>query len=184
MAYTPTEWESADVVTAVRMNALENAVGDIDMSYTPNVWSDGDILTADKMNALEQAVASGGGGGSSDFSTAEVTVVNNSDSNITLHPMLLYIDDHELTECVSAFRIDNEIGIDIYCDNGISVNNGDTGQFTFYFLTSKNFSIDANSITEPNTYVLDGSAETSYASYDGENLPIILVTGDCTITIS
>ena len=81
MAYTPTEWESADVVTAVRMNALENAVGDIDMSYTPNVWSDGDILTADKMNALEQAVASGGGGGSSGvITTAQVTLVANAGS--------------------------------------------------------------------------------------------------------
>ena len=74
MSYTPTEWESTDVVTATRMNALETAVGDMNMSYTPNVWSDGDILSADKMNALEQAVASGGGG-SSDFSTAQVTIV-------------------------------------------------------------------------------------------------------------
>jgi hypothetical protein len=73
MSYTPTEWESADIVTATRMNKLETAVGDMAMSYTPNTWSDGDILTADKMNALEQAVASGGGG-SSDFSTAEVTI--------------------------------------------------------------------------------------------------------------
>ena len=75
MSYTPTEWETADIVTAQRMNALETAVGELNMSYTPNTWSDGDILSASKMNALEQAVASGGGG-SSDFSTAEVTVVN------------------------------------------------------------------------------------------------------------
>lgn len=73
MSYTPTEWEPTDVVTATRMNALETAVGDINMSYTPNTWSDGDILSAEKMNALEQAVASGGGGGS-DFSTATVTL--------------------------------------------------------------------------------------------------------------
>lgn len=77
MSYTPTEWEPTDVVTATRMNALEQAVGDMNMSYTPNTWSDGDILSAEKMNALEQAVASGGGGGSSDFSTAEVTIVDN-----------------------------------------------------------------------------------------------------------
>ena len=75
MSYTPTEWESTDVVTATRLNALEQAVGDLNMSYTPNVWQNGDILTADKMNALEQAVASGGGG-SSDFSIATVTVTS------------------------------------------------------------------------------------------------------------
>lgn len=84
MAYTPTEWETADIVTATRMNALETAVGEMNMSYTPNTWSDGDILTAAKMNALEQAVASGGGG-SSDFSTATLTVVNNSDDGIYVY---------------------------------------------------------------------------------------------------
>ena len=82
MSYTPTEWESTDVVTATRMNALETAVGDMNMSYTPNTWSDGDILSAEKMNALEQAVASGGGG-SSDIPTFKVTVINNSASDIT-----------------------------------------------------------------------------------------------------
>ena len=80
MSYTPTEWEPTDVVTATRMNALETAVGEMNMSYTPNTWSDGDILSAEKMNALEQAVASGGGG-SSDFSTAEVTITNSSSEN-------------------------------------------------------------------------------------------------------
>lgn len=77
MSYTPTEWESTDVVTATRMNALETAVGDMNMSYTPNTWSDGDILSAEKMNALEQAVASGGG---LDIPHLEVKVINNSGS--------------------------------------------------------------------------------------------------------
>ena len=27
------------------------------MAYTPNVWKDGDIITAEKLNALEQGVA-------------------------------------------------------------------------------------------------------------------------------
>lgn len=76
MSYTPTEWEPTDVVTATRMNALEQAVGDMNMSYTPNTWSDGDILSAEKMNALEQAVASGGGG-SSDFSLAKLSIAVN-----------------------------------------------------------------------------------------------------------
>ena len=75
MSYTPTEWQPDDIVTAARMNALETAVGEMNMSYTPNTWVNGDVITAAKMNALEQAVASGGGG-SSDFSTAEVTFIN------------------------------------------------------------------------------------------------------------
>jgi hypothetical protein len=28
------------------------------MAYTPNTWKDGDIITADKLNALEQGVGS------------------------------------------------------------------------------------------------------------------------------
>lgn len=97
MSYTPTEWESTDVVTATRMNALETAVGDMNMSYTPNVWSDGDILSAEKMNALEQAVASGGGD-SSDFSTAQVTIVTNDSFRLSNSVMLDEMDDVMITD--------------------------------------------------------------------------------------
>jgi len=91
MSYTPTEWESADIVTATRMNKLETAVGDANMSYTPNTWSDGDILTASKMNALEQAVA---GGGSSDFSTAEVTIVFDESAGVdSIAGLIAYLYD-------------------------------------------------------------------------------------------
>ena len=99
MSYTPTEWESTDVVTATRLNALEQAVGDLNMSYTPNVWQNGDILTADKMNALEQAVASGGGGGDSDLSTATVTVINDTGAtNITFNSAPYIAEENGLGE--------------------------------------------------------------------------------------
>ena len=32
------------------------------MSYTPHTWTSGEVVTAAKMNALEQGAASGGGG--------------------------------------------------------------------------------------------------------------------------
>ena len=32
------------------------------MSYTPHTWTVGDVITAERLNALEQGVASGGGG--------------------------------------------------------------------------------------------------------------------------
>lgn len=123
MAYTPTEWESADVVTAVRMNALENAVGDIDMSYTPNVWSDGDILTADKMNALEQAVASGGGGGSSDFSTAEVTIISTLPSSFTSEFLVPMIDDDGTSFSAPSVIFDggSTVTANIILYNGLAV---------------------------------------------------------------
>lgn len=104
MSYTPTEWESTDVVAATRMNALEQAVGDMNMSYTPNIWSDGDILSAEKMNALEQAVASGGGG-SSDFTIAEVTMTNNTNDSIgMLIPMIFSEDETNALVIVSELE--------------------------------------------------------------------------------
>ena len=33
------------------------------MSYEPHTWTVGDVITAERLNALEQGVASGGGGG-------------------------------------------------------------------------------------------------------------------------
>lgn len=33
------------------------------MSYTPTNWATGDVITAEKLNKLEQGVASAGGGG-------------------------------------------------------------------------------------------------------------------------
>jgi len=32
------------------------------MSYTPHTWTVGDVITAERLNALEQGAASGGGG--------------------------------------------------------------------------------------------------------------------------
>lgn len=37
------------------------------MSYTPTEWKTGDIVTAEKLNKLEEGVASGGGGGGGIF---------------------------------------------------------------------------------------------------------------------
>ena len=82
MAYTPHEWESGEVLTPAKLNTLTTAIGEMDMSYTPKTWHDGDILSAAEMNRIEEAVASGGGGGGGDFSTAEVTIIDNTDPNI------------------------------------------------------------------------------------------------------
>jgi len=98
MAYTPNTWESGDVVTASKLNSLEQAVGELNMSYTPNNWTDGDVLSAAKMNALEQAVASGGGGG--DFSTATLTTVN-QDYELLI-PTLIIDPSYELEGSYSA----------------------------------------------------------------------------------
>ena len=42
------------------------------MSYEPTNWKNGDIVTADKLNKLEQGVASAGGGGGVLIVTADI----------------------------------------------------------------------------------------------------------------
>ena len=160
MSYTPTEWESTDVVTATRMNALEQAVGEMNMSYTPNTWSDGDILSAEKMNALEQAVASGGGGGgSSDFSTANVTITNNSDANWQ-----------------TQFASLENIGVGEHPDVIVCNTQGISAKTVndFKIIMYKNYTgLRSQSTT---TVEVSGNAELIGR--------VIAITGDCTITIS
>ena len=127
MSYTPTEWESTDVVTATRINALETAVGDMNMSYTPNTWSDGDILSAEKMNALEQAVASGGGG-SSDFSTATMTVSGfptGLSGGIGLS--LIWIDDEYLSPADRVNFQNGDYEVVMYKGEGFVLVNAESG---------------------------------------------------------
>lgn len=75
MAYEPNEWSCGDTVTAEKLNAMERGISDMNADYVPTEWVCGDVITAEKLNHMEQGIANGcEGGGSSDFSTAEVTV--------------------------------------------------------------------------------------------------------------
>lgn len=162
MSYTPTEWESTDVVTATRMNALEQAVGDMNMSYTPNTWSDGDILSAEKMNALEQAVASGGGG-SSDFSTAQV-VIGEGVSGMLEATLVDVSEEWELPEgSLPLVLISKDITSSSRETFDVCLYNGHT---LFY---------DYSGVAVTGNITLLTTAQDT---------PIYDITGDCTITIS
>ena len=162
MSYTPTEWESADIVTATRINKLETAVGDMNMSYTPNVWSDGDILSADKMNALEQAVASGGGG-SSDFSTAEVTISGYNGSAFALE--VIYEETFPFGYKGVFLYNNNQFSRDCFTEDETPIT------WTLYYIG------DSFVCYPGNTYV----SSTGDVVYD-ENNNTLTITGDCTIT--
>lgn len=47
MAYTPTEWVTGDVITAVKLNKLENGVAAIDGVMVVEAEAEGDTLTLD-----------------------------------------------------------------------------------------------------------------------------------------
>lgn len=156
MAYTPHEWESGEVLTPAKLNTLTTAIGEMDMSYTPKTWHDGDILSAAEMNRIEEAVASGGGGGGGDFSTAEVTIIDNTDPNIEhIFNNFIIIEDGELVTSVQTYggveRTKTIVLYDNYSHSWIETND---------------------------TITVTGDIE--YDSDFGD----LYITGDCTITIS
>lgn len=65
MAYTPTDWECGQTVTAEKLNNIERGVAEVNSEYTPTTWQCGDVITAEKMNKIEQGIANAGGGGGS-----------------------------------------------------------------------------------------------------------------------
>jgi hypothetical protein len=151
MSYTPTEWQPDDIVTAARMNSLETAVGEMNMSYTPHTWVNDEVITAAKMNALEQAVAEGGGG-SSDFSTATVTI-NPNNRGAELYGA--YFDGNDaFTSDVLVQRADMTLTAVMY-----------KGAMYGAIDTDRQVSV---------------SGSITYDSEYGD----IIITGDCTITLS
>lgn len=155
MSYEPTEWQCGDSVTADRMNKMERGIADMNSEYIPNEWSCGDVITADKLNHMEQGIANGGGGGgSSDFSTAEVTVVSNELHNIKIaapclnRGYVIPIDETMQTTNFTAVLGENGCVVQLYGNDFATVNVALSG----------------------------GIADMGDGYY--------AVTGDCTITIS
>lgn len=95
MSYEPTTWVTGDIITATKLNNIESGVQSVSSSYTPTTWATGDIITATKLNNIEQGIANAGGG-SSDLSTATVTV-NNVDGESTTKIFSTAILDNAIT---------------------------------------------------------------------------------------
>ena len=85
MSYEPTTWARGTKITAQKLNNIEQGVQSVNSEYTPTTWAEGDIVTATKLNNIEQGIANASGGGSSNLSVAEVTViVNNGTGGLAL----------------------------------------------------------------------------------------------------
>lgn len=62
------------------------------MSYTKNTWQSGDVVTSAKLNHMEDGIEAASQGGSSDFTTAELTVTDTNTINtggIPIHGVVL-----------------------------------------------------------------------------------------------
>lgn len=125
--------------------------------YTPTTWANGDAVTAAALNNIEQGIANAGGG-SSDFSTAQVTITNNTSAQLNIN---------------GAFAIEagDEIPAYSWHDAFYELNETRTENFVLYKGVG---GIEITGLVEPS---ISGNIESVG---DG----VYLVTGDCTITIS
>lgn len=159
MSYTPQTWANGDIITATKLNNIESGVQSVSNSYTPTTWVNGDIITAVKLNNIEQGIANAGGGGSSDFSTAEVTV--NASRDIQISAPVIY-EAGELSPQAPALI------------NGFTYIHDYDGELTLTMALYKG-SVLINFYTEGNV------SSTGNITVMGSQA---LITGDCTITIS
>ena len=151
MSYTPQTWENGDIITATKLNNIESGVQSVSNSYTPTTWVNGDIITATKLNNIEQGIANAGGG-SSDYSTATVTIISNN-KNAELFGF--YIDgDDNCTPDFLVTRVDGTLTAVMY-----------KGAMYGGIQTDWQVSV---------------SGSITYDSEYGD----IIITGDCTITLS
>lgn len=112
--------------------------------------------------AVARKLSGGGGGGSSDFSTATVTLVDSGGLGATLYGAFYY-------ESEPPFVLDPHTTAYAYTDQG-------TVEIVLYKGSAL---IDANDVTDQGaTFTVSGNASALTP------MPMINVTGDCTITIS
>jgi len=161
MSYTPTTWTKGNSLIATKLNRLEKAAGDINMSYTPHTWTNGEAITAARLNALEQGIAEGSSG-SSDFSTAEMTVTNGSTVPFSGNGCILNDED---SIAIGDFYVEGDDVINLILYKGSS-------QITLYDSIYKN------------TVALAGDVEGYDDIFETNKYKGFTVTGDCTITIS
>lgn len=89
-------WSSGDIVTAANLSSIERGVSAVAEEYTPTTWANGNTVTAASLNNIEQGIANAGGG-SSDFSTATVTVVTNDSFRLSNSVIIDETDDAMIT---------------------------------------------------------------------------------------
>lgn len=109
-------WSSGDIVTAANLSSIERGVSAVAEEYTPTTWANGNTVTAAALNNIEQGIANAGGGGSSDFSTAQVTVVDSDTGYVSDRYMMSFIteDDGVVTQFVNAEDESRDLIVPLY----------------------------------------------------------------------
>lgn len=143
------------------------------------------------MNLYDIAIArklsgGGGGGGSSDFDKAIITVVNNSnlDRSFSSVGTGVYENGELNYDYCGSFIITDNYGVKQTDDLGVSANAGETASTqTIYIVPQKNFVL-VDYVDSFASCTISGSAEKVTVEVYGTTYTLVVVTGDCTITIS
>lgn len=152
-------WSSGDIVTAANLSSIERGVSAVAEEYTLTTWANGNIVTAAALNNIEQGIANAGGG-SSDFSTAEVTFICNASNGV----------DVELATIEEASPPFVPVA---QSNGGFELGEGDE------FVASAILYKGVCSCLFPNANTLSGSGNVVIKDNKAAT-----ITGDCTITIS
>jgi hypothetical protein len=148
-------WSSGDIVTAANLSSIERGVSAVAEEYTPTTWANGNTVTAAGLNNIEQGIVNAGG--SSDLSTATLTLVDNIGDGVDLG--MPYITE------ANAWYEGQPAGI--YC--------------SFQTYESGNYTVPLykGSLVIEVVYQITTSGDIANMVDN-----IYIITGDCTITIS
>lgn len=148
-------WSSGDIVTAANLSSVERGVSEVAEEYTPTTWANGDTVTAASLNNIEQGIANAGGG-SSDFSTAVLTVNGSfTQSDSFIAPLVAKDPNNE----------------------DIAFPQIESGNSTNTVILYKGRSVLMFMGSRSRTITVSGNIETVATG-------VYIITGDCTITIS
>ena len=139
-----------------------------------------DIAVARKLSG------GGGGGGSSDFDKAIITAVNNSNLGRSFLPFgtAVYENGEVIFDYCGSFIITDNYGVKLTDDLEVSTNAGETASTqTIYIVPQKNFLL-VDYVDSFASCTISGSAEKVTVEVDGTTYTLVVVSGDCTITIS
>ena len=156
------------------------------MAYTPTNWQNGDVITADKLNKLENGVASAGGGSeellvtftivngdedyelSADKTFAEVSYAITE--GIPVRGVMKYFEDTQFNSISCVLDIESSASFTFIANIGCMENSGTPGNvlfgmgFMYVNLTTDNEVL----ITETNMQI-DASGTISEQIYGGNN---------------
>lgn len=150
---TGRNWSSGDIVTAANLSSIERGVSAVAEEYTPTTWANGNTVTAAGLNNIEQGIVNASG--ESNFSTAEVTIINTSATSYDME-CFPHINEGYIDCLPVVILLSTSLSFEVVLYQGTLV---------WYFDSQP-----------PTIVVIDGNATF--------NEDFFTITGDCTITIS